>query len=117
MNPYAFEELLLTCCHERSWEIERNFRYSNDGGLDGRVTIGGKLYLIQAKRYRGYISPKHIRDFYKVIQGEEAHGGFFVHTGRTSELSKELLREYGISLLSGQRLVNFVLGQQLEVLG
>lgn len=117
MNPYAFEELLLTCCQEQGWEIERNFRYSNDGGLDGRVTIAGRLHLIQAKRYRGYINPKHIRDFYKVIQGEQAHSGFFIHSGKTGELSKELLREYQISLLSGQRLVNFVLGQKLKVLG
>ena len=117
MNPYAFEELLLTCCYEQGWEIERNFRYSNDGGLDGRVTIAGKLYLIQAKRYSGYIKPKDIHDFHKVIQQEEAHGGFFIHSGKTGELSRELLREYGISLLSGQRLVDFVLGQKLKVLG
>ncbi len=58
MNPYAFEELLLTCCHEQGWEIERNFRYTRDGGIDGRVTIAGRLYLIQAKRYRGYINPR-----------------------------------------------------------
>jgi len=115
MNPYAFEELLLTCCHEQGWEIERNFKYTGDGGLDGRVTIAGRLYLIQAKRYRGYINPKHIHDFHRVIQGQEAAGGFFIHTGRTSELSNQLLREYRISLLSGQSLVNFVLGQSLKV--
>ena len=117
MNPYAFEELLLTCCHEKGWEIERNFRYSNDGGLDGRVTIAGRLYLVQAKRYRGYINPKHIRDFYQVIQGEKAMGGFFIHTGKTGEMSKELLQKYQISLLSGQRLVDFVLGQRFKILG
>lgn len=48
MNPYAFEELLLTCCEEQGWQIQRNFRYSNDGGVDA---IAGSLYLIQAKRY------------------------------------------------------------------
>jgi restriction system protein len=117
MNPYAFEELLLTCCQEQGWKIERNFKYSNDGGLDGRVTIAGRLYLIQAKRYHGYINPKHIRDFYQVIQGEKAKGGFFIHTGKTGELSKGVLREYQISLLSGQRLVDFVLGQKLKILG
>ncbi len=116
MNPYAFEELLLTCCHEQGWEIERNFKYSNDGGLDGRVTIAGRLYLIQAKRYSGYIKPKHIRDFSKVIQQEEAKGGFFIHTGKTGDLAKELLQEHQISLLSGQRLVNFVLGVKLKIL-
>ena len=72
MNPYAFEELLLTCCHEQGWEIERNFKYSNDGGLNGRVTIAGRLYLIQAKRYRGYINPQHIRDFHRVIEKDTA---------------------------------------------
>jgi len=51
-----------------------------------------------------------------VIQGEEAHGGFFIHTGKTGELSNQLLREYQISLLSGQRLVDFVLGQKLKVI-
>ncbi len=117
MNPYAFEELLLTCCLEQGWKIQRNFRYSNDGGLDGRIVIAGRLYLIQAKRYRGYMNPKHIHDFHLVIKKKEAVGGFFIHTGRTSELSKELLREYRISLLSGQRLVDFVLGQKLKFLG
>ena len=117
MNPYAFEELLLTCCHEQGWKIQRNFKYSNDGGLDGRVTIALKLYLIQAKRYRGYINPKHIRDFDQVIQGEQAHGGFFIHTGKTGELANQLLRKYQISLISGQRLVDFVLGQKLKILG
>ena len=117
MNPYAFEELLLTCCQNQGWQIERNFRYTRDGGIDGRVTIAGRLYLIQAKRYRGYINPKHIHDFNQVIQWEKAYGGFFIHSGKTGELAKELLREYQISLLSGQRLVNFVLGQKLKVLG
>lgn len=117
MNPYAFEELLLTCCEEQGWQIQRNFRYSNDGGLDGRVAIAGKLYLIQAKRYTGHIKPEHIRDFYSVIGQSQADGGFFIHTGKTGSLSKELLREFGINLISGQRLVNFVLGQQVKILG
>lgn len=100
MNPYAFEELLLTCCQNQGWEIERNFRYSGDGGIDGRVLITGKLYLVQAKRYKNYINPKHIRDFHRVIEQDKAAGGFFIHTGKTGEMSKELLREYRITLLS-----------------
>ncbi len=103
-------------CHEQGWEIERNFSYTGDGSLDGRVTIDGRLYLIQAKRYRGYINPKHIHDFNQVIQREKSYGGFLIHSGKTGELAKELLREYQISLISGQRLVNFVLGQSLKVI-
>lgn len=117
MNPYAFEELLLTCCEEQGWQIQRNFRYSNDGGVDGRVLIVGKLYLIQAKRYTGHIKSEHIRDFHNVIEKEGAAGGFFIHTGKTGQLSKKLLDELGIKLISGQRLINFVLGRQIKFVG
>ncbi|MBW4641210.1 MAG: restriction endonuclease [Gloeocapsa sp. UFS-A4-WI-NPMV-4B04] len=117
MNPYACEELLLTCCKEQGWQMQRNFRYSNDGGVDGRVVIKGKLYLIQAKRYTGHIKSEHIRDFHSVIEQEGAAGGFFIHSGKTGQISKELLRDFGINLISGQRLVNFVLGRQVKILG
>lgn len=117
INPYAFEELLLTCCKEQGWQIQPNFRYSGDGGVDGRVLIAGKLYALQAKRYKGYIKPEHIRDFDKVIKHEGAAGGFLIHTGKTGELSKELLRDSRITLISGQKLVNFVLGEKLRIVG
>ncbi len=44
-------------------------------------------------------------------------GGFFVHTGKTGEMSRELLLEHRITLISGQKLVDFVLGQQLRIVG
>lgn len=91
------------------------YRYSNDGGLEGRVLIAEKLYLVQAKRYSGHIKPQHIQEFHRVIQEAEVANGFFIHTGKTSTLSRELLRDYRITLLSGQRLVGFVLGRQLKI--
>ena len=117
INPYAFEELLMTCCMQQGWQIQRNFRYSNDGGVDGRVLIAEKLYLIQAKRYRGYIKSEHIRDFSNVIQQEGASGGFFIHSGKTGPLSQELLFKCRINLISGQQLVNFILGRRIKFVG
>lgn len=118
ISPYVFEELVLTCCFEQGWQIQRNFRYTGDGGIDGRVLILGKLYVIQVKRYADYISPKHIKDFVCCIEGEGANGGFFVHTGITGPLSKQLIRRSDkIILVSGQKLVNFVLGKQFKIVG
>jgi restriction system protein len=118
ISPYVFEELVLTCCFEQGWQIQRNFRYTGDGGIDGRVLILGKLYVIQVKRYADYISPEHIKDFLCCIEGEGASGGFFVHTGITGQLSKQLIgRSDKIILVSGQKLVNFVLGKQLKIVG
>ncbi len=115
LDPYVFEELLLTCCEDQGWEIERNFRYTNDGGIDGRILIYNKLYLIQAKRYKDYINPQHIELFHHAIESEKAAGGFFIHSGKTGRRSKQLLDELQINLISGQKLVDFVLGQEVRL--
>ncbi|MBD2440568.1 restriction endonuclease [Nostoc sp. FACHB-110] len=117
-TPYVFEELLLSCCLDQGWEIRRNTNYSNDGGVDGRVLIRGKLYLIQAKRYTDHIKSEHLHDFQEVIEAQRADGGFFIHSGKTGPLSKTVLKQYPqIVLISGQRLVNFVLGKKLKIVG
>lgn len=117
LDPFVFEELILTCCAERGWQIQRNHKYTGDGGIDGRVWIEGKLFLIQAKRYKQLIKVTHIDSFYNVIQEKRAVGGIFVHTGRTSILSQESIcnAEGTIILLSGQQLVNFVLGKAVPL--
>ncbi|WP_331001134.1 restriction endonuclease [Nostoc commune] len=52
------------------------------------------------------------------MEHERASGGFFVHTGITGQLSKQLIRRSNkIILLSGQKLVNFVLNKQLKIVG
>ncbi len=117
VSPYVLEELLLTCCSDQGWQIERNFCYSGDGGVDGRVAIAGKEYLIQAKRYKSHINPGHILEFCQAIEREGAAGGFFLHTGKTGPLSKEHLRDVHVILISGQRLVDFILGRRLKIVG
>ncbi|MBE9053231.1 restriction endonuclease [Nostocales cyanobacterium LEGE 11386] len=109
IDPFVFEELLLTCFQRQGYTIRRNDRYTGDGGVDGCVWLHGSLYLIQAKRYKDSINPAHIEEFGRVIQSRGAVGGFFIHTGRTGEKSRDLLRQYPqIQLLSGQKLVEFI---------
>lgn len=84
---------------EQGWEIGRNFRYTGDGGIDGRVLIADKLYLIQAKRYRSHINLQHIRNFHQAIVREKAPGGFFVHTGKTRRYPWICCRSVAISML------------------
>ncbi|MFQ6289544.1 restriction endonuclease [Yersinia enterocolitica] len=105
INPYVFEELLLTAFERRGHRIKRNPRYSGDGGLDGQVWIDGQRYLIQAKRYGRTITPAHVADFGALVRRERCRG-LFVHTGRTGPKSRaELTRLPEIELLSGQRLL------------
>ena len=111
LDPFQFEELILCCFQDKGYRIRRNRRYTGDGGIDGRVFQEGQLFLVQAKRYRHHIDAAHVREFLTVINKKGATGGFFVHTGKTGKLSKQLLANSKLTLLSGQRLVDFVLNQ------
>ncbi|RLM06407.1 restriction endonuclease [Gibbsiella quercinecans] len=111
INPYVFEELLLLAFERQGYPIVRNASYSGDGGLDGQVFIDGQRYLIQAKRYGKTITPAHIQQFGALLLRERC-GGFFIHTGRTGELSRSLLRAHPqIQLISGQRLLDLLNGK------
>ncbi|MGP0838167.1 restriction endonuclease [Serratia sp. CY85251] len=110
INPYVFEELLLLAFERQGYAIARNASYSGDGGLDGTVFIAGRTYFIQAKRYGKAITPSHIRDFAALLQDARCEG-FFIHTGRTGQLSRALLQAHPrVHLISGQKLLALLAG-------
>lgn len=110
INPYVFEEMLMTAFARQGCRIKRNARYSGDGGVDGQVWINGQRWLIQAKRYSSCISSGHVLDFGALVRQERCRG-FFVHTGRTGEISREALRAVpDVSLISGNRLLKLLSG-------
>jgi len=105
INPYVFEELLLLAFERQGYAVIRNTSYSGDGGLDGRVIIGDQKYLIQAKRYDRAITPSHIKGFGALLRHHHCQG-FFIHTGRTGQLSRALLQNHPhVHLVSGQKLL------------
>lgn len=108
IDPYTFEELLLEVFERRGFKIQRNKRYSGDGGLDGKVWFDGDLYLIQAKRYSNQINKRHVQDFIELVEVFQCKG-LFCHTGRTSSGSKDLVNGHSdILMLSGSRLLDFI---------
>ncbi|BEO77587.1 restriction endonuclease [Serratia marcescens] len=110
INPYVFEELLLLAFERQGHAVIRNASYSGDGGLDGQVIIGGKTYLIQAKRYGRTITPSHITRFGALLRHHHCDG-FFIHTGRTGQLSRVLLQNHPhVHLVSGRKLLALLAG-------
>lgn len=109
INPYVFEELVLTAFEKKGYRIKRNKKYSGDGGIDGKIFNDNKLFLIQSKRYSNAINPKHVIDFCKAIKRENAFGGYFVHTGRTGLKSHLNSQETGnIEFVSGSKLLSLI---------
>lgn len=110
INPYVFEELLLLAFERQGYAVIRNTAYSGDGGLDGQVIIEGKTYLIQANRYGRTITPSHITSFGELLRHHHCQG-FFIHTGRTGQLSHALLQNHShVHLVSGQKLLALLAG-------
>ncbi len=108
VNPFVFEEMVLTAIRKKGHSIVRNKRYTGDGGIDGRCTINGVEYLIQAKRYSGHINPAHVQDFSFICQ-RRGKKGLFVHTGKTGPKSRKVARDTRLEMISGDRLLNLLL--------
>lgn len=109
INPYAFEELLLSAFQRRGARIYRNRSYSGDGGADGALSYQGRFFLLQAKRYRGHISPRDILRFARLLERRGCHG-FFCHTGRTGASARALAAQHPcLTILSGPALLQLLL--------
>lgn len=109
IDPLVFEELILTAVEDDNLRIQRNLRYTGDGGLDGEVTYRGARVLIQAKRYGAHIQRAHVAAFAALCVTEDSVG-LFVHTGRTGEASRGAITDAGgrVLIVSGHRLIEFL---------
>lgn len=108
VDPFTFEEMILESFELRGHKVKRNHRYTGDGGIDGRVWLNGELHLIQAKRYAGHISAKHMKEFSHLVTRTGCKG-IFVHTGKTGSTSRDIANnDTNISIISGQRLLDLL---------
>lgn len=108
IDPFVFEEMILTAIQRQGGKVIRNRRYTCDGGIDGKATINGNKVIIQAKRYSNHILSSHVDDFVHLCSQMNRYG-LFVHTGKTGLKSKELTPK-NIDIISGSRLLNLLLG-------
>jgi restriction system protein len=115
MNPYEFEELLLTALKKQGFWIKRNVRYSGDGGIDGRYKsrLLSRWQFVQAKRYRNAVSRADIVQFEAVCRKKRTRG-IFVHTGRTPNIKGQTLHR--VTIISGTSLVSLIKGNLNEVM-
>jgi restriction system protein len=108
INPFIFEELLLTAFQKKGYKIKRNKKYTGDGGIDGIIFNNKNKILIQAKRYSNYINPKHLKEF-EILVLKNKCKGYFIHTGKTStDIYKENQNNLNISIISGNKLLNLL---------
>lgn len=72
IDPFVFEEPLLTCLADKGFRVQRNERYTGDGGIVGRfVDRLGRVFLLQAKSYKGAISSSHVGTFLTLLSKQK----------------------------------------------
>ena len=104
MDPFTFEEMILTALKREGAKIKRNRRYTGDGGADGRAVINGETHLIQAKRYSGHINAADVREFASLCAANGVKG-LFVHSGKTGGGSIVAMGSGVVRIVSGQGLL------------
>ncbi|WP_395401084.1 restriction endonuclease [Pseudoduganella sp. UC29_106] len=114
VDPLVFEEVVMSALEDAGLLVLRNRSYTGDGGIDGAVWSPRCGWLaVQMKRYRAHICRGHLRDFGDAIQYMNFDGGLFIHTGRSGAGAYEFLRDSGIILLSGDRLITLLSKRKL----
>jgi len=99
--------MVLDAFQKKGWIVERNTRYTGDGGLDGKVFRDRHWIGIQCKRYRGAIQSAQVDQFARDLARFGLTEGYFVHTGRTPAGTRH--RQGNVIILSGRELVDFLL--------
>lgn len=113
INPYVFEEMILTVIEESNIRVFRNTAYSGDGGIDGIFKIKQGKVLIQCKRYGKYINAKDVHALSTKVREDKYFMGIFAHTGKTGDKAKNIgINEKNVIFLSGSNLVNIIVGKE-----
>ena len=108
VDPFVFEEMILSALKMHGHEIIRNKKYTGDGGIDGRVIVGGFTLLIQAKRYSGYIRQEDVNTFAAICKRQNRKG-LFIHSGKTGKASHvQAKKNPHIKIISGNSLLNLL---------
>lgn len=109
IDPFVFEELLLNSFLENGYKIKRNKKYTGDGGLDGTIyDEKGRKIIIQAKRYKSYITPTHVNEFKELTLTQNAFMGYFIHTGKTSDNLRLKHENSNIKIIGGTQLIELL---------
>ncbi|WP_313397425.1 restriction endonuclease [Acinetobacter variabilis] len=115
INHFVFEEMILEALERSGHKVYRNSRYTGDGGIDGRATINGVNYIVQAKRYSAFINKQHVIDF-AALATQMGCRALFCHTGKTRESAKNIVAvNQQIEIISGQRLLDLLEGKYIPL--
>jgi restriction system protein len=110
LTPSDFERRVQLLLQDLGWEHVEHVGGAGDGGVDLRGRCDGHRYIVQCKRYKGIVSPTHIRDLAGALEHEAAERALLVTTGRVSHQARAWIGQKSIEIWDGE-----VLAQQIRL--
>lgn len=109
MDSRQFENAIAELFRALGYTVTQT-PYSNDRGKDGIALKDGKKYLIECKRYNASntIGRRDLQIFVAAMKEENAHGGFYINTGRFARTAEDYAAQNQIELYDRERLPGLV---------
>jgi len=102
VSPTQFEDMVVEVYRMRGAKAWRTGA-TGDHGVDVVVeTPRGEKWVVQCKRWRGWVGEPQVRDFYGTMQHEKAHKGVLVTTGTFSNAARRWVQGKPLSLVDGK---------------
>lgn len=106
VSPAQFEEMVAELYNLRGYQATR-MGSIGDHGIDLLVTTPqGKKWVVQCKRWRGWVGEPVVRDFYGAMQHEKADWGVLVTTGTFSGPARIWAKGKALSLVDGKEFLH-----------
>ena len=100
-SPSQFEKMVMELYSLRGYDARRTGAIG-DHGVDVVVkTPKGAKWIVQCKRWRGWVGEPVVRDFYGTLHHEKADRGILITTGTFSNAAREWAKGKPLALVDG----------------
>jgi restriction system protein len=112
-TPDFFEQLVVDLIEKMGYGRGTVTGKSGDGGIDGLIDedkLGLSQIFLQAKRWKGTVPGKEIRDFAGMLDSKKSKKGIFITTSDYSHDAKEFVKTTSskIILINGKKLTELM---------
>lgn len=106
VSPTQFEKMVVDLYEIRGYKAKRTGS-TGDHGVDVLVqTPKGEKWIVQCKRWRGWVGEPVVRDFFGALHHEKADRGVLITTGTFSNAAREWAKGKPLSLVDGREFLD-----------
>lgn len=109
LSPTEFEQRVAILLADLGWQKVEVVGGSGDGGVDIRAESDGFRYIVQCKRYRGLVTPTHVRDLAGALSHEPADRALLITTGHVTDQTRDWIRGKPVYIWDGSLLAKQIL--------